>query len=80
MRNRRFQIEYVVNEIKVKITLRNWANENRHFFPAYTFEDRTSNFPITQVISRFLQNNYGFKEIEQNGEVTLRNSDLNFRF
>ena len=80
MANRRFYIEYTSNERLERKTIRNWANENRRYFPEYTFEDRKSHFPITQVISKFLQTRFGFQEIEENGEVILRNPNVNFRF
>ena len=80
MANRKFYIEYYSNERLVRKTIRNWANENRNLFPDYSFEDRQSNFPITQVISKLLQTRFGFIEIEENLEVILRNPDLNFRF
>ena len=80
MLNRRFYIEYTSNDRLEQKTIRNWANDNRLFFPEYTFEDRKSNFPITQVISRLLQTRFGFQEIEENGEVILRNPNVNFRF
>jgi hypothetical protein len=80
MPNRRFYIEYIVSNRLERKTIRNWANENRPFFPEYTFEDRKSHFPITQVISKLLESRFGFQEIEENGEVTLRNPNENFRF
>lgn len=80
MANRMFYIEYTVNNRLERITIRNWTNENRRFFPEYTFEDRKSHFPITQVISKLLQTKFGFQEIEENGEVNLRNPNVNFRF
>lgn len=80
MANRKFYIESIVNNRLERQTIRNWANENRHFFPEFTFEDRKSHFPTTQVISNLLQTRFGFMEIEQNGVVTLRNYDINFRF
>jgi hypothetical protein len=80
MPNRRFYIEYTSNERLERKTIRNWANENKQFFPEYTFEDKSSHFPITHEISRLLQTRFGFQEIEQNGEVILRNSNVNFRF
>ena len=80
MPNRRFYIEYIINNRLERKTIRNWADENRLFFPEYTFEDRASHFPITHLISRLLQTRFGFQEIEQNGEVILRNPNANFRF
>ena len=80
MPNRKFYIEYNIKNRFERKTIRDWANENRPFFPEYTFEDRKSHFPITQVISKLLQNTFGFQEIEENGEVILRNPNVNFRF
>jgi hypothetical protein len=80
MANRRFYIEYIISTHLERKTIRNWANENRTFFPEYTFEDRKSHFPITNVISSLLQTRFGFQEIEENGEVILRNPNVNFRF
>ncbi len=80
MANRKFYIEFNSNERLERQSIRNWANENRNLFPDYSFEDRQSNFPITQVISKLLQTRFGFIEFEENSEVILRNPDLNFRF
>lgn len=80
MPNIKFYIEYTISNILERKTIRNWANENRSFFPEYTFEDRKSNFPITQVISKLLQTRFGFQEIEENFEFILRNPNVNFRF
>ncbi len=80
MPNRKFYIEYTASNLIIRKTVRNWANENRTFFPDYTFEDRKSHFPITHVISKLLQTTFGFQEIEENGEVILRNPNINFRF
>jgi hypothetical protein len=54
--------------------------KNLPLFPEYSFEDRKSHFPITQVISKLLQTTFGFQEIEENGEVILRNPNVNFRY
>lgn len=80
MANRRFYIEYIKSNRLERKTIRNWANDNRVFFPEYTFEDRKSHFPITNVISRLLQTRFSFQETEENGEVILRNPNVNFRF
>lgn len=80
MLNRRFYIEHIINNRLERKTIRNWANENRTFFAEYSFKDRKSHFPITQVISRLLQTRFGFQEFEQNGEIILRNPNENFRF
>lgn len=76
MANRKFYIEFNSNERLERKSIRNWADENRNLFPDYTFEDRKSNFPITQIISKLLQTSYGFLEIEENLEVILRNPDF----
>ena len=80
MANRKFYIEYYLDNRLERKTIRNWANENRNLFPNYTFEDRRSNFPITHEISRLLQNSFGFQEIEQTLEVVLRHPNPNFSF
>ena len=80
MPNRRFYIEYSIENRIERKSIRDWANENRTFFPEYTFEDRKSHFPITQVISRLLQTRFGFQETEENGVVILRNPNVNIRF
>jgi len=64
-------------EIKI---IRKGAYDNRPFFSAYTFIDRTFHFLITKVISKLLQTNCGFQKIEEIGEVILSNSNVNFRF
>ena len=79
MANRKFHFEYTTSNRIIRKTIRNQAHENRTFFADYDFEDRKSHFPITQVISKLLQTAFRYLEIEENGEVLLRNQKVNFR-
>ena len=80
MPNRRFYIEYYIDNRLERRPIRRWAYENRGVFPEYGFTNSQSDFPITHFIADRLERQYGFTREEINLEVILRNDNRNFRF
>lgn len=80
MPNRKFYIEYYVNNRLFRTPIRRWADENRNIFPDFGFTNSQSDFPTTHQIASMLEIRHGFQRLEINNEVILRNTSRNFRF
>ena len=79
MPNRKFYIEYFINNSLQRRPIRRWADENRHVFPRFNFTNTNSDFPTTHAIAYCLENQYGFEAIQRGNEIIIRNTNRNFR-
>jgi hypothetical protein len=79
MPNRKFYIEYNIENTLQRKPIRRWADEHREIFPEFGFTNSQSDFPITHFIADRLERQYNFERIEINNEVILRNTNRNFR-
>ena len=71
MANRKFYLVFK-NEGGDKMqSIRDWAEENQKYFPAYRFTNRRGDFPITHQIASVLEKELKCKKLEENGNVYL---------
>ena len=77
MSNRKFYIEYLLNQNVVRDRIRRWADHNRNFFPEFSFRNTGSDFPTTHYIANRLENQFNFQRIENDNEVIMRNLNFN---
>ncbi len=78
--NRNHFLIYFKENKMLSNTPKDWARENKHYFPKYDFSDNQSNIPITDEIVAFLENNFAFSTVADDSVAIHYNLNPNLKF
>lgn len=71
MANKTYRRFYMLTKTGTLRPIRDWAEENKKYFPRYGFKNRNSDFPITHEIASVLEKEIGYIRLEEAGKVIL---------